>query len=110
MMQPAGKRDRRLTLCPRLLAKGELNSDVESWPDGDTVWSSYQPVSDGERFRAGEVGATITARFQILWRGDVDPTWRVRFEGREFDVIGAKEIGRREGLEISAAARAEHQA
>ncbi len=36
---------------------------------------------------------------------DIDPKDRVRFEGRVYDIVGVKEIGRREGLEITAVAR-----
>lgn len=109
----AGELDRRVTLQARALTKNAFNEDVESWPDFATVWASYQPVRDAERFRAAEVAASITARFQIRWatalRG-LDPTWRLTFDGRSFDIVAVKEIGRREGLEISATARAERAA
>ena len=106
----AGKLDRRVTLQPRLLTKDGFNADVESWPDGLTVWASYEPVKDGERLRAAETAATITARFQIRWSPDVvglSEIDRLSFDGRSFDIVAVKEIGRREGLEISATARAE---
>lgn len=109
----AGKLDRQITLQPRLLTKNDFNEDVETWPYGLTVWASYEPVKDGERLRAAEVAATITARFQIRWSPDVtglSETDRLSFDGRSFDVVGVKEIGRRDGLEISAAARAERAA
>lgn len=35
------------------------------------------------------------------------PLWWLTFDGRTFDIVGIKEIGRREGIEITAAARAE---
>lgn len=106
----AGKFDRRVALLTRVITKGPLNADVETWPVMAEVWASYEPVSDGERLRQSEVAATITARFQVRWSPDtalVDPTWRLEFEGRTFDVVATKEIGRRVGVEISATARAE---
>lgn len=60
--------------------------------------------------QSAEVGATITARFRIRWSPDVaalSPVWWLVFEGRNFDISGAKEIGRRDGIEITASARAE---
>jgi hypothetical protein len=38
---------------------------------------------------------------------DLSPKDRLTFDGRVFNIIGVKEIGRREGLEISASARAD---
>jgi len=112
-MLASGSLDRRVTLLQRQISKGALNSDVEAWPEFGTVWASYKPVSDGERMRSAEVAATIEARFQIRWSEGVsviDPTWRLRFAGRDWDVVAVKEIGRHEGIEISAAARADRVA
>ncbi|WP_426043697.1 phage head closure protein [Caulobacter sp. DWR3-1-2] len=109
----AGDLDRRITLQPRVLTKDPFNADVETWPDLTTVWASYEPVKDGERFRANETAATITARFQIRWSGlvaSLSPADRLNFDNRSFDIVAVKEIGRREGLEISATARAERAA
>jgi SPP1 family predicted phage head-tail adaptor len=110
----AGKLDRRVTLLARVLGKNGYNENVETWPEpGVEVWASYEPVKDAERLRAAEVAASITARFQIRWSPDVaavDPTWRLTFEDRSHDIVAVKEIGRREGLEISATARAERAA
>lgn len=110
----AGKLDRRITLLPRLITKDGFNEGVETWPaPGLEVWASYEPVKDAERLRAAEVAATITARFQIRWSPDVSglsEVDRLSFDGRSFAIVAVKEIGRREGLEISAAARAERVA
>lgn len=83
---------------------------IPTWTAVATVWASYQPVKDGERLAGGQVTASITARFQIRWSttvSGVDERHRVLFDGRVFDVVAVKEIGRRQGIEISATARAE---
>lgn len=75
-----------------------------------TVWASHRAVSDSERIRAQAVSATITDRFQIRWSStvkDVDAKDRVMFDGRSYDITSVKEIGFREGLEITATARAD---
>ena len=83
----------------------------ETWTDyGDAVWASKADISDGERWRAGEVSAQVTTRFRVRWNGTtsaITPKDRLACEGREYDITGIKEIGRREGLEITAAARAD---
>lgn len=106
-----GKMDRRITLQMDGVETGrdEFNAPIYGTLE-TTVWASKEDVSDVERVRAQEVGAEITTRFRIRWSEAVrrfDARGRVLFDGREYSVSGVKEIGRREGLEITAAARAE---
>lgn len=104
--------DRRLTL-QRFTSTQDPGSgeNVETWSDLATVWANYKPVSDGEKMQAGEVSATLSARFTIRYDSawsDLSALDRVVFEGRTFDVWGCKEVGvRRQFLEITAAARSE---
>lgn len=87
-----------------------LNEQVATWSTIATVWASANPVSDGERLRAGETIADRMVRFQIRYSpdvADVDPRDQVVFDGRTYDISGVKEIGRREGLEITGTARGE---
>lgn len=104
----AGDLDRRVTLMRASTAANSFNELVETWSPLATVWASKTDVSDGERFRAAAVGATIDARFQIRWSATVStvgPRDQLVCEGRTYDISGVKEIGRRLGLEITATAR-----
>jgi head-tail adaptor len=87
-------------------------STVETWANhGTPVWASKTDISDGERFRAGEVAAHITSRFQVThskFTAALTPKDRLVCEGRTFDIVGIKQIGRRVMLEITAAARADN--
>ena len=101
--------DRRITL-----ERGGVSDDgfsqVETWEPLAEVWAEVDPISDGERWRAGEVGASVTHRFRIRYSttvADLNPRDRLTYEGRAFDIGGVKEMGRREGLEITASARAD---
>ena len=67
-------------------------------------------MSDGERFRAGETAANASARFQIRYSAtvaDLSPKDRLIFEGVTHQIVFVKELNRREGLEITTAARAD---
>lgn len=82
------------------------------WADlGAPVFASKADLSDGERWRAGEVAAHATARFRVRWSAfsaSITPADRLICEGREYDISGIKEAeGRRRFLEITASARAE---
>ena len=108
----AGKLDRRITLVMDGVQDGRdaFNAPIMGSAVSLTVWASKEDVSDVERVRAQQVGAEITTRFRVRWSNAVsgfDATGRVLFDGREYSVSGVKEIGRREGLEITAAARSE---
>ena len=85
-------------------------SDVEQFADhGTTKRVKKLEVSDGERWRAAQVSATITARFQIrstAFSRDLTPADRLIVEDVEYGINGIREMdaGRQRWLEISATA------
>lgn len=106
----AGPLDRRITLQRATVTQNECGEEISTWGTLATVWAAKLNVSDGEKVAASEVAAQIDLRFQIRWDSswsDLNPKDRVVFEGRTFDLAGVKELGRREGLELSCAARAD---
>jgi SPP1 family predicted phage head-tail adaptor len=109
----ASRLDRRIDILREVeTGRDGLNAKTKAWAPltARPIAASKEDVQDGERFRASETGAVVTTRFQIRWStkvADVDSRDRVRFGGREYDISAVKEIGRREGLEITGAARAE---
>lgn len=106
----AGDLDRRLTLRRATISMGSYNESVETWGDLATVWASKQDISDAERDRAGQVGATRTTRFRIRYSttvADVNPKDQLICEGRLYQITATKEIDRRVGIEITATALAD---
>lgn len=84
------------------------NQPVEHWTPLCQVWASKVDVSDGERLSAAQVGASITSRFRTIWSdqiADLNPKDRLLCAGRSYDISGVKELGRRDGFEITASAR-----
>ena len=82
---------------------------VEQFADhGPELWAGKVDVSDGERLRAGELSATITARFvvpsMVLTRG-ITPKDQLVYNGATYAIYGIKELGKRWRLEITAGAR-----
>lgn len=106
----AGKLDRRVQFR-RFTPTEDGFTTVEVWANhGVPVWASKREASDRERMAAMEVSATITARFQVRYSAftaGITPKDRLICEGREFNIVGIKELGRREGFEITANARAD---
>lgn len=106
----AGRLDRRITLRRATSSTNAFNEPVYVWADLATVAAKVEPVSDGEQWRAGETLASKLTRFTIRYSttvASVDPRDRIQYAGREYDIQGIKEVGRRQFLEITAAARAE---
>lgn len=102
-----GDLNRRITLLRATSTRDSVNAKVNAWATLATVWASYAPVSDGEKFSAGQVNSSISARFVIRYSSDVadvNPKDRLQFDGKTFDIINAKEIERRQWIEITAAA------
>ena len=82
----------------------------EVWNDlGDPIWASRSDLSDGERWRAGEVAAHVTTRFIVrhsAFTAGLDPRDRLTCDGQTFEIVGKKELaGRRQGFEFTCAAR-----
>lgn len=105
----AAKLDRRIRIERATMGRDTMNNLVATgWSTLTTVWASKEDVRDAERVAAQEVGAEITTRFRIRWStrvADVNPKDRLVFAGRIYQIVAVKEIGRRDGLEISATAR-----
>lgn len=107
----AGKLDRRIEL-QRFTATTDPDSgeQVKAWGTLTLASASKADVSDRERVASAEVAAQIGTRFQIRWTStvaDLNPKDRLTFEGRTYQIVAVKEIGRRVGLEISAIARSD---
>lgn len=104
----AGELNRRLQF-QRFTAVDDGLQMVEAWADhGSPIWAGRKDVSDSERVAAGWLEATSVARFTVrsssFTRG-LTPKDRLTTEGRDYDIQGIKELGRRDWLEITAIAR-----
>ena len=105
----AGQLDRQIQFQRFTLTDDGFGS-VEAWADHGTLeWASKTDISDGEKWRAQEVSASISTRFMVRYSAftrDITPKDRLTCEGFSYDISGIKEIdGRRRWLEITAAAR-----
>lgn len=109
----AGPLDRRITLQRYSFTTDPGSGEqVKTWSTlgPASISAAALPVSDSERVASAEVSAEITMRFQIRYDpawDDLNPKDRVSYDNKSFDIVGVKELGRREGLEISAIARAD---
>lgn len=108
----AGKLNRMVTLVLDAEEAGRdaLNNPIMGEPVRLVVAASKEDVSDRERMAAAEQSAEVTTRFRIRWNARVSGVHaghHVELDGVVYEISGVKEIGRREGLEITTARRAD---
>lgn len=106
-MSVAGKLNRRIRFRRATLVDDGFGQ-AETWADhGSPIWASRRDVSDAEKAGAGQVSATVMARFQVrastFTRG-LNPKDRLICDGREFEVMGLKEAIDPGLIEITATA------
>jgi SPP1 family predicted phage head-tail adaptor len=102
----AGELDRRIVLRRAAVQTNRANEDELVWGELATVWAKREELSDVERFRAQQVGATTTTRFKIRWSrqvADLNPKDQlVDDAGLTRGISAVKPEGRREWLWITA--------
>lgn len=106
-----GKHNRRVVIQRATVTQDAGSGEnVETWATLATEFAEVVPLSDGERIKAAEVSAEITTRFRMTWKSSlstVNAKDRLTFDSKTWDIWGVKEIGFRQGIEITAAARAD---
>lgn len=85
----AGRLTKRATLLEPIEAVDDDGQVVQSWADRGTVWCNWTPRRGGEGVMQARIEsrnpAIITVRASALTRR-ITSEWRVRIDGREFEV------------------------
>jgi SPP1 family predicted phage head-tail adaptor len=102
----AGKLDRRITIQRATKAPNGFNEPVETWSNAATVWAQQRPNRGAERFSAQEINGQAVMTFHIRYRADLRVTDRVVYEGRIWNILDVREVGRRVVTEIDVVAEA----
>lgn len=110
--QAAGKKDRQITLQRKTTVRNAVGQPIETWAVVRKLWAQRMEGSVvQERFAASQTYATVTTIFRVGWfpaLATISPdTHRIAFKSQVFDVLGAVEIGRNEGVELLCVARGE---
>lgn len=103
----AGQMDREIILERFGTTLNEFNEPITGWAPLGKRWALKEDVSDGEKVRAAQVGASVSARFRVRYdsvTSTLTAADRVVCEGVEYQISGTKEgDGRRREIEITAA-------
>ena len=117
-----GRLDRRIDIERKTVTQDEFGEEIVTWAKiVQRRAASVTPVRGEERFASDQFIAEQQVEFRIRYSStvaDVNPLDRIIYpassdadspelEPQIFDIIEVSEIGRREGLKIVAARRAE---
>ena len=67
----------------------------ETFVDVTTVWARVEPVKADEQFIAGGIQSITDVLVHIRHRDDVVPTWRLEWQGRQFNITGIRNLDER---------------
>lgn len=107
-MTTGGDLDRIISIERFTAIANEFNEPIETWTVFlNRIRARRRDVSDGEKFAAGQVGSSLSARFTIRSSIDartVTPLDRLVHDGATWSIHGVKEAneGRHRFLEITA--------
>jgi SPP1 family predicted phage head-tail adaptor len=105
-----GSLNRRITLQRAGSVTDSHGDQVEGYAEIATVSASAKPAPGSERLQSAEAAATAPMIFRIGYSPtveDLNPKDRILFKGRVWSIASVVEIGMRDGLEITAVARAD---
>lgn len=110
----AGELDKKIQLLRPYALEDQLGAQATSYrPAGNPVWAKVEAVSGSEAYfpDASKRAATQRRRFTVRYRSDVDPTWRLEFDGSTYDIVDVLDVpegganrGRRRWLALLAEA------
>lgn len=96
-----GKMDRRIALQSLTVTKSSSGAPQNTWTTQATVWAEFRQTKGTEVLEQAQERTKESGIFFIRYRSDVATTWRVQYAGRDWDIVAVREIGRREGLELT---------
>ena len=103
----AGRLDRRIEIQVNSPTLNGVGEEIENWNTLYNLWAEVIPVRGTERYASDQDAAVIEEKFKIRYVTGVTPLNRILYNGKTYDIKGVLELGRREGLELHAKARAE---
>jgi SPP1 family predicted phage head-tail adaptor len=98
----AGKLDRKIEIMGATVTRDEYGGESKSWSVLARVPAEFKPLTARERFASDAIRTEREGRFLVRYLTGIDQTMRINFDSTVWEITGIAEIGRREGLEISA--------
>ncbi len=81
-----------------------IGAPVAVWAKLREAWAKVSPVSGAETFKSAKELSSRVSLFYCHYFAGLTAKDRISYDGLKWDILGIKEIGRRELLEITAQA------
>lgn len=108
---PAGTMDRKIRIDQAQDVRAASGEMTRTWLPLFTAWAERTPLNGSELYQAQQLAAKVDTRYRMRYRSGVSASADFALydmsDGRTYDITAVIEIGRREGIELLATARAE---
>ncbi|HHV82759.1 MAG TPA: phage head closure protein [Tepidanaerobacter syntrophicus] len=83
----------RITLQKKATTTVNENGfEVKTWEDVKTVWAAASNLHGREYYAAAAVQAENTVKFTIRYTEGIDPSMRILFKGKQYDITAIDNI------------------
>lgn len=97
-----------VTHRPQISATNDYNEPVNTYPDSTQFWAKRIDATLGEMMRASEISARKIVHFVTRYTPEtasISPKDRLLEDGLSYDIVGVRELKRKEWIEIHAQVR-----
>lgn len=77
----------RITLQSQPTTQDSYGAPAGDYTDVATVWANINPIAGKELFAAEQFNSEITHRVRIRYRSGVNPSMRVKYGTRTFEIM-----------------------
>ena len=99
-----GKLDRRIELQEPIETRDTTGDVITTYSTVYTVPCAVENFKSAERFSSEQIRSSRVRDFRMRYLTNIEENWQIRYEGSDFRILAIDEIGRREGLKITAEA------
>jgi SPP1 family predicted phage head-tail adaptor len=93
----AGQLDQRVTFYRPVNTRGGYGDDVLSFTVVNTVWAKVTSQKGDESFEAARMEARRLVKILVRFRDDIEVTWRVSWDGQDYDIKDVDRSLKRKG-------------
>lgn len=95
-----GKLDRPITIETPILATDSYGQKIKTFALFATTRANVKLGSEKEDFNSEQFTSVNETIFKIRYRPGVNTSMRIVYNGNNYDILGIKELGRLDALEI----------
>ena len=105
----AGRLRERITLQRKSVTRDAVGGEVVTWVEEAVLWAEVAPIRGREYLALRAAQSDVVMRFRLRYRAGVNPAMRVVWNGGEYDIVEAIDVGaRRTELELLCRGAAEN--